>query len=90
MQTGAPKRVQACYLTGMVDSETQPQAHRTYARERQASVSVTQEKMSRQTARTVLDRTAQIQLFKSIGDEMAPQVASLKPQEMANTAPRTR
>eukprot|EP00439_Symbiodinium_sp_Y106_P068617 s2070_g11.t1 len=29
--------------------------------------------------------TAQIQLFKSIGDEMAPQVASLKPQEMANT-----
>ncbi|CAE7888644.1 unnamed protein product [Symbiodinium sp. KB8] len=32
-----------------------------------------------------LSRTAQIQLFKSIGDEMAPQVASLKPQEMANT-----
>ena len=41
-----------------------------------------------QAGRRNPDRTAQIQLFKSIGDEMAPQVASLKPQEMANTAPR--
>ncbi|CAE7215123.1 unnamed protein product [Symbiodinium natans] len=32
-----------------------------------------------------LSRTAQAQLFKSIGDEMVPQVSSLKPQEMANT-----
>mmetsp|Transcript_37719 Transcript_37719/g.87247 ORF Transcript_37719/g.87247 Transcript_37719/m.87247 type:complete len:476 (-) Transcript_37719:142-1569(-) len=32
-----------------------------------------------------LPRTTQTQLFKSIGDEMAPQVNGLKAQEMANT-----